>query len=97
MSGSRISAKSRLASVTFARELLCLKRAGSILNIKSQRQYSEILIFGHKRILRKISSHAETPYAKFCSALSVRFKDIAEKQIPAKLKPIVDPTAPAWE
>ena len=37
--------KSQLASVTFARELLCLNRAGSMLNITSQWQDPEILIF----------------------------------------------------
>ena len=28
---------------------------------------------------------------KFCSDLSIRLRYIAEKQVPAKLKPIVDP------
>ena len=32
---------------------------------------------------------------KFCSDLFVRFRDIAEKQVPVKLKPIVCP-APEW-
>ena len=80
--------KSRLASVTFARELLCLNRAGSMLNITSQWQDPEILIFCYKSILRKIGSHAKTPMSKFRSDLSVRLRDIAEKQVPARLKPI---------
>ena len=53
--------KSRLVSVTFARELLCLNRAGSIHNITSHWQDPEILIFCCKSTLRKIRSHAETP------------------------------------
>ena len=31
------------------------------------------------------------PVPKFCPDLSARLKDIAEKQVPVKLKPIVDP------
>ena len=34
----------------------------------------------------------KTPMSKFCSDLSVRLRDIAEKQVPAKLKPIVGRT-----
>ena len=56
--------KSRLSSVTFAREPLCLNRAGPMLNITSQRQDPEIWIFCHKSILRKIRSHAKTPCAQ---------------------------------
>ena len=56
--------KSRLASVTFAWEMLCLNRAGSMLNITSQRQDPEILIFCYKSIPRKIRSHAQTPCAQ---------------------------------
>ena len=41
----RIAVKSRLAAVTFARELYCLNRAGAMLNITSQWQEPEILIF----------------------------------------------------
>ena len=37
--------KSRLASITFERELLCLNRAGSMLDITSQMQPPELLIF----------------------------------------------------
>ena len=36
MNGSRIAAKSGLASTTFARELLCLNGASPMLNITSQ-------------------------------------------------------------
>ena len=57
--------KSRLASVTIARELLCLNRAGSMLNITSQWQDHEVLIFFcYKSILRKIRPHAETTCAQ---------------------------------
>ena len=56
--------KSRLSSVTFARELLCLDRVGSMVNITSQWQYHEILISCYRSILQKIMSHAETPCAQ---------------------------------
>ena len=56
--------KSQLASVTFARELLCLSRAGSMLNITSQWQDLEISTFCYKSIVQKIRSHAETPCAQ---------------------------------
>ena len=53
--------KSRLASVAFAREALCLNRAGSMLNIMSQWQDPEMLVFCYKSILLKNRSNAETP------------------------------------
>ena len=37
--------KQRLASATFARELLCLNRAGSMLNITTQVQDPDLLFF----------------------------------------------------
>ena len=48
MNGSldhRPQAKSLLASVTFAQELLCLNRAGSMLRTTNQWQDHKILIF----------------------------------------------------
>ena len=84
--------KSRLAYVTFARKLLCLNRAGSILNITSQCQDPEILFFCYKSVIRKFRSHAETPVSKFRSDISVRLRDISEKQVSAKLKPIEVPS-----
>ena len=81
--------KSRLASVAFARELPCLNREGSMLNIMSPWQSPEIRIFCYKSILRKIRVHAETPCAYVPFDLSFRLRDIAEKQVPVKLKPIV--------
>ena len=56
--------KSRLTAVTLARELLCLNRGGSMLNITSQWQDPEILDFCYKSILRKIRLHAETSCAQ---------------------------------
>ena len=74
--------KSRLASVTFAQELLCLKRVGSMLNITSQWQDPGILIFCHKNILRKKLGRMLKPFEpKFRCDLSVRLRDIAEKQV----------------
>ena len=61
-----------------------------MLNIKSQWQDREILIFRYKSILRKIGHILKLLVLKFHSDLSVRSRDIAEKQVPAKLKPIVD-------
>ena len=49
-----------------------------MLNITSQWQDFEILIFCYKSIVRKIRSHAETPLLKFRSYLSDRLRDIAE-------------------
>ena len=80
--------KSQLASVTFAREPLCLNRAVSMLNITSQWQDPENVFFCYKSILRKIRSHPETPCAQV-SLLSIRpFKGYRRKLVPAKLKPI---------
>ena len=81
--------KSRLSSVNFAWELLCLYIAGSMLNITSQRHDPEILIFCYKSTLRKIGHMLKPLVPKSRSDLSVRLRDIAEKQVPAKLKPIV--------
>ena len=81
--------KSRLASITSAKELLCLNRAGSMLNIACHRQYPEIWIFCYESILQKIDHMLKPPEPKFRSDLSSRFRDIAEKQVPAKLKPTV--------
>ena len=86
--------KSRLASVSFARELLCLNRAGSMLNISSQWQDPEILIFVvnmhcmHDFCYEKLGHMLKTPMSKFRSGLSIRLRDITEKQVPAKLEPI---------
>ena len=60
-----------------------------MLSIISQWQEPEILIFCYRSVLRKIRSHAETLIPKFCTYLSIRLRDIAEKQVPAKLKPIL--------
>ena len=82
--------KSRLTSVILTRELHRLDRAGSMLSITSQWQESEILIFCYKRYTTKqIKSHVETTVPKFRPDLSVRLKDIAEKQVPVRLKLIV--------
>ena len=86
----RSQRKSRLAPATFARELLCLNRAGSVLNITSQWQEPEMLIFCYKSILQKIGHMLKHLAPKIRSDLSVRLTDIAEKQVPAKLKPIVN-------
>ena len=40
----------------------------------------------------KLGRMLKTHMSKFCSDLSVRLRDIAEKQVPAKLKPIVGHT-----
>ena len=43
----------------------------------------------------KLSHMLKPLVPKFCFDLFVRFRDIAEKQVPVKLKPIVCP-APEW-
>ena len=80
-----------MAAVTFARELQYLNRSGSMLNITSQWQDPQILIFfffAIKSILQEIGRTLKPIVPKFCPHLSVRLKDIAEKQVPTKLKPI---------
>ena len=74
--------KSRLASVTFAREKLYLNIAGSMLTITSQWQDPEILIFCFESILQKNRSHAETPSVQL-SFRSIRpFKGYSRKTGP---------------
>ena len=82
--------KSRLVSVTFARELLCLNRVRSMFNITSQWQDSEILDFFVKGQYYEKLGHMLKPLEpKFCSDLSIRSRDITEKKVPEKLMPIV--------
>ena len=81
--------ESRLAYVTFSRKLLCLNRAGSILDITSQWQDPEILILVIRVYYETLGHMLKPLVSKFSSDLSVRLRDIAEKQVPAKMKPIV--------
>ena len=79
--------KFRLPSVFFARELLCLNRAGSLFNITRQWQDNEILIFCYKSVSRKKIGHMLKPLApRFRSEQPVRLRDIVEKQVPARLE-----------
>ena len=89
MSGSQ--PKSRVASVTFTRELLCLNRAVSILSITMQWQARpRSFDFFVMRVYYEKLGHMLKPLVpKFRFDLSVHLRDIAEKQFPAKLKPIV--------
>ena len=80
---------SRLVSVTFERKLLFLNRAGSMLNIASQWRDPEILIFVLRVCYEKLGHILKPLMPKFRSDLSFRLRDIAENQVPAKLKPIV--------
>ena len=81
--------KSRLAYVAFARKLLCLNRGGSIPNITSQCQDRQILIFVVRVYYEKLGLMLKPLVSKLRSDLSVRLRAIAEKQVPAKLKPVV--------
>ena len=83
--------KSRLAALTFARELICLNRAGSLLSTTSQCQDPEVLIFCYNSIWQKIDRMLKPLVLKFRPDLSICLKDIAEKQVPARLKPVVNP------
>ena len=87
--------KSRLAAVTFAQELHCLNRGGSMLNITSKWQDPKNVIFCNKCILQK-SLTLKSLVPKFPPDLYVRLKDITEKQVPAKLKPIVEAFNSPW-
>ena len=81
--------KSRLAAVTFAWELPGLNRAGSMLNITSKWQYPEMLIFVIRVYHEKLVHMLKPLVPKFRSDLSLRLRDIAEKHVHVKLKPIV--------
>ena len=81
--------KSRLASVAFVRELLYLNRAGSMLSITSQRKDPEIFIFAISVHYEKLVHVLKPLVPMFRSDTSVRLRDIAERQVPAKLKLIV--------
>ena len=84
MNGYGSQPKSRLAAVTFARELLCLNRAGSMLNIKSQWQDSEFFIYFFViRVYYEKLGHVLKPLvSKFRSDLSARLRDIPRKTGP---------------
>ena len=58
-----------------------------MLNITSQWQEPEILIFCYKSTY--ITKNSVTLVPKFRSDLSFSLSDIAEKQVPVKLKPMV--------
>ena len=60
-----------------------------MLNITSQWQDPEILIFVIRVYYEKLGHMLKPLVPKFRSDLSVRLRDITEKQVPAKLKPIV--------
>ena len=84
---------SRLAAVTFARELHCLNRDGDMFNITSQWQDIDILFvcFFVKRVYNKKKNrlYADTIVPKFRPDPSTRLKDTYHrKKGPAKLKPI---------
>ena len=81
--------KSLMTAVTCAWEPHCLNRADSMLNITNRWQDPKISIFCYNSISRKIRSRAETLVSKFRADLSFRLRNIAEKQVPVKLKPIV--------
>ena len=68
-----------------------------MLNITSQWRDPEILIFVIRAYYEKLGHILKPPVPKFRSDLSVRLKDIAEKQVPAKLKPIVEASQPPQE
>ena len=60
-----------------------------MLNITSQWQDPETVIFVIRVYYEKLGHMLKPIVPKFRSDLSVHFKDIAEKQVPAELKPIV--------
>ena len=61
-----------------------------MLNITSQWQDPEILIFVLRVYYEKLRHMLKLIVPKFHSDLSISLRDIAEKQVPVKLKPIVD-------
>ena len=61
----------------------------STFNIRSQWQVTESLIFVIRVYDKKLDHILEPLVAKYRPDLFVRLRDIAEKQVPADLKPIV--------
>ena len=86
--GSRIAALVTAGNRNICTELLYLNRAGSMLNITSQRQDPEISIFCWKSMLRKIRSHAATSCAQVSLGSTRLIKGYRRKTGPAGLKPI---------
>ena len=66
-----------------------LLRHVAVCNIRTQLQDPEILIFCYKSNYEKLGHILKPLVPKFRPDLSARLKDISEKQVPAKLKPIV--------
>ena len=62
-----------------------------LFNISGQWQDPEILdfFFVIRAYYEKLGHMLKSPVPKFRPDLSARLKDIAEKQVPVKLKPIV--------
>ena len=62
----------------------------TFFNIRSQWQDPEILIFVIRIYYEKLGRMLKALVPKFRPDISARLKDIAEKQVPTRLKPIVD-------
>ena len=61
----------------------------AIFNIRNQQQDHEILNFCVRVYYKKLGHMLKALVLKFRPDLSTRLKDVAEKQVPAKLKTIV--------
>ena len=66
-----------------------LLRHVAIFNIRNQQQDHEILNFCVRVYYEKLGHMLKALVLKFRPDLSARLKDVAEKQVPAKLKTIV--------
>ena len=67
-----------------------------MLNIISQWEEPEFFIFCLRVYYEKIGHMLKPLVPKFRADLSDRLKDIAENQVPAKLKPIVGTFQTGW-
>ena len=88
VNGSRIAVYVSAGIRSLYVELLCLNRAGFMLNLTSQWQNPDLffVIGAHYEKVRHI---LKLLLPKFRSDLSIRLRNITEKRVPAKLKPIV--------
>ena len=84
--------KSRMVALTFTRELLCLNRAGAMLNITSQydKIWNFVVVFFFVITVYHTKQVGCWPLEpEFCPDISIRLKDIAIWHIWARLTPIV--------
>ena len=82
--------KSRLAAAAFGQELFVGSEPAPFLTLRANGRTLNFFLCCCKSILQKLGRMQEPLMPKFRPDPSVRLKDIFEKQVPVKLKPIVE-------